>query len=198
MRENPRKKQIVEAAARAMASRGYSDASIKEIAAEAGLAAPGLVHYYFKTKEEILHEVVRESCRRYEAEFGGLSAERDAGPDAGPDAAAQPLPETGEDADTHRPEWYKLRYELFALGLRSPELAGEIAELLRVGQGGISGVLQAALPVIEAEEREALSAVLLACFDGLALQKMLRPELDLEKAYALLESMIVERFPPAE
>lgn len=194
MRENPRKKQIVEAAARAMASRGYSDASIKEIAAEAGLAAPGLVHYYFKTKEEILHEVVRESCRRYEAEFGGLSAERD----AEPDAVAQPLPETGEDEDAHRPEWYKLRYELFALGLRSPELAGEIAELLRVGQGGISGVLQAALPVIEAEEREALSAVLLACFDGLALQKMLRPELDLEKAYALLESMIVERFPAAE
>jgi hypothetical protein len=37
---------------------------------------------------------------------------------------------------------------------------------------------------------EALAAVLLACFDGLALQQLLDPAVDLEGAYALLTQMV--------
>ncbi len=192
MRENPRKRQIVDAAARAIAQKGYADASIKDIAAEAGLAAPGLIHYYFKTKEEILREVVCYNRRRYEEDFNGLFAEE----------AVSALHETeGPDhreADERRPEWYKLRYELFAQGLRNRELSGDVAELLRVGREGISDVLGGTLHDLSHEDNEALSAVLLACFDGLALQKLLQPELDLERAYALLESLIVGHFPAAE
>lgn len=48
-----RRSQIVEALMRVMAARGYERASIAEIAREAGLAS-GLIHYYFKTKQDIL------------------------------------------------------------------------------------------------------------------------------------------------
>lgn len=192
MRENPRKRQIIDAAARAIAQKGYADASIKDIAAEAGLAAPGLIHYYFKTKEEILREVVCYNRRRYEEDFNGLFAEE----------TVSALHETeGPDhreADERRPEWYKLRYELFAQGLRNRELSDDVAELLRIGREGISDVLGGTLHDLSHEDNEALSAVLLACFDGLALQKLLQPELDLERAYALLESLIVGHFPAAE
>ncbi|OWA36001.1 hypothetical protein B9G55_09020 [Saccharibacillus sp. O16] len=191
MRENPRKRQIVEAAARAIAQKGYADASIKDIAAEAGLAAPGLIHYYFKTKEEILREVVLQNHRLHQEDFGALFA----GPS---DLFSENDSSQTEELTEHRPEWYKLRYELFAQGLRNPELSSEVAELLQIGREGISNVLDATLYGLEEEQLEALSAVLLSCFDGLALQKLLQPELDLERAYGLLESLILGRFSSTE
>lgn len=48
-----RKQEIVGALLRVMADKGYEKASIQAIAKEAGLAS-GLIHYHFKTKQEIL------------------------------------------------------------------------------------------------------------------------------------------------
>lgn len=48
-----RKQEIVSALLRVMAELGYEKASIQAIAKEAGLAS-GLIHYHFKTKQEIL------------------------------------------------------------------------------------------------------------------------------------------------
>jgi TetR/AcrR family transcriptional regulator, transcriptional repressor of bet genes len=53
-----RRAQIVDALASAMAKHGYDGASVADIARRARLA-PGLVHYHFKHKLEILIELVR-------------------------------------------------------------------------------------------------------------------------------------------
>ncbi len=53
-----RRAQIVEALVHVMAKHGYDGASIADVAKRAGLA-PGLVHYHFKNKLEILIEAVR-------------------------------------------------------------------------------------------------------------------------------------------
>jgi len=53
-----RRAQIVDALVDVMAKRGYDGASVADIAKHAGLA-PGLVHYHFKNKLEILIEAVR-------------------------------------------------------------------------------------------------------------------------------------------
>lgn len=53
-----RRAEIVLALRRVMARHGYERATIAAIANEAGLA-PGLVHYHFETKSEILHVLVR-------------------------------------------------------------------------------------------------------------------------------------------
>src|SRR2546425_11500908 len=47
------KDRIIEAAYQALVKRGYHETSMKDIAAEAGVA-PGLAHYYFETKEDLL------------------------------------------------------------------------------------------------------------------------------------------------
>ena len=69
-----RKQEIVNALLRVMAERGYEKASIQAIAQEAGLA-PGLIHYHFKTKQEILLGLVNwiansasERLKRMESE----------------------------------------------------------------------------------------------------------------------------------
>jgi TetR/AcrR family transcriptional repressor of bet genes len=53
-----RRAQIVHGLIAVMAKHGYDGASIADVAKRAGLA-PGLVHYHFKNKLEILIEVVR-------------------------------------------------------------------------------------------------------------------------------------------
>lgn len=52
-----RRQQIVEAAARVIARKGYAGASVSAMAREAGLA-PGLVHYHFESKQAVLLALV--------------------------------------------------------------------------------------------------------------------------------------------
>ncbi len=52
-----RREQIVRGLMRVLAKRGYAGAPISAVAREAGLT-PGLLHYYFKGKQQILLELI--------------------------------------------------------------------------------------------------------------------------------------------
>jgi len=52
-----RREQIIQALLQVMAKTGYEKASIQNIAKAAGLSS-GLIHYHFKTKQEILIELI--------------------------------------------------------------------------------------------------------------------------------------------
>jgi hypothetical protein len=82
-----------------------------------------------------------------------------------------------------------MRYELFALGLRSPALAEPLRSLLAFGREEIRAVLDA-LPGRDARAAEPLAAVVLACLDGLALQKLADPDFDLDAAWGALEDLL--------
>jgi TetR/AcrR family transcriptional regulator, fatty acid metabolism regulator protein len=56
---NLRRAQLTRAAYKVVGEKGYSDFTIKDIALEAGLST-GLVHYYFKNKEELLFKLLKE------------------------------------------------------------------------------------------------------------------------------------------
>jgi TetR/AcrR family transcriptional repressor of bet genes len=65
-----RRAQITAALVKVMAKRGYDGASVAEVAKAARLA-PGLVHYHFKNKHEILLAVLHELAERH---LAGLQA----------------------------------------------------------------------------------------------------------------------------
>jgi TetR/AcrR family transcriptional repressor of bet genes len=75
-----RRQQIVDALLAEMAERGYEGASVQAVARRAGLA-PGLVHYHFESKQEILLEAVRQLrdlfARRFEALAARAATPRD-------------------------------------------------------------------------------------------------------------------------
>jgi TetR/AcrR family transcriptional repressor of bet genes len=73
-----RRQQIVDALLAVMAERGYDGASIQAIARRAGLA-PGLIHYHFATKQEILLEAIRQLTALLDARFQ-LFAQRASSP----------------------------------------------------------------------------------------------------------------------
>ncbi len=66
-----RRKEITSALLRLLASQGYERASIQNIAHEAHLS-PGLIHYHFKNKAEILIELIAELRAVFEARFTAL------------------------------------------------------------------------------------------------------------------------------
>lgn len=54
-----RRRQIIAGLAEVMAERGYAKATVQEIAKAAGLT-PGLVHYHFQSKQQILIALIEE------------------------------------------------------------------------------------------------------------------------------------------
>ena len=105
MRDPDRAQQIIEAAVRVFARKGYYNSRVSDIAREAGVAA-GTIYLYFKTKDDILVTLFREKM----AEFVG--ALRKAIVDE-PDAAS------------------KVR-RLVALHFRMLEESPELAEVVQV------------------------------------------------------------------
>ena len=106
------KAKIIDAAYKVLADIGHDKASMKEIAKEAGVAQ-GLINYYFPSKEDLLFELFHTETCRYCNEMLKI--------DLIPisetfikDALRVPM----ELVQSH-PEWHRLRFELFAIGLRS-------------------------------------------------------------------------------
>lgn len=58
--EDERREQIMEATRRVMVQRGLSELRVADIAREAGIS-PGIVHYYFETKEDLIMETFEDT-----------------------------------------------------------------------------------------------------------------------------------------
>lgn len=67
-----RKEQILDAAMRVFAQKGFTRATNKDIAREAGIT-PGLIYYYFESKEAVLQAVIEQ--RSPLQVMGSVSAE---------------------------------------------------------------------------------------------------------------------------
>jgi TetR/AcrR family transcriptional regulator, transcriptional repressor of bet genes len=68
-----RRAQVVDALQRVMGRHGYEQATVAAVAREARLA-PGLVHYHFESKAEILHELIADLVARARARITAREA----------------------------------------------------------------------------------------------------------------------------
>ena len=66
-----RRRQILDAAVRAFAKRGYEACRVGDVATEAGVAY-GLVYHYFHSKEELLETIFRETWTQMLGTFGEI------------------------------------------------------------------------------------------------------------------------------
>ncbi|HEX2912112.1 MAG TPA: TetR/AcrR family transcriptional regulator [Chloroflexia bacterium] len=174
--------RLVEAGYKVLSEKGYEATTVKEVAHEAGVS-PGLFHYYFASKDKLLLAVLQESGTRY----GQLMKE------AGDNVPLDQLPQATINAARQRvkqePQWYRLRFELFALALRNPTFLPVLGDLLSFIRQMTAEPLQH-FTAGDEPKAQALAAIVLACFDGLALQQLAQPDADLTKAYELLLEFI--------
>ena len=165
-----RREDILEAANRAFAARGYRGASLAEIAESVGLSQPGLLHH-FPSKDELLWEVLRlrherdiERVERVAAEKasyteGLLELARENERLPGLVRLFTVLAAEALDADHPGHEPFRQRYR----ELRETVTA-QLVEEQR--EGRIAPALDPAL----------LATQLIALFDGLQLQWLLDPD----------------------
>ncbi len=119
-----RRAQIVSAARAVMATRGYPQASLKQIAAAAGIA-PGLLNYYYPTKDALLVDVVAD-----------IDTELNARWVAAADAADTPIARINAGFDQaiqdclERPEFFRLLFDLFAAASSNDAVRDRTRELL--------------------------------------------------------------------
>ncbi|HYB41240.1 MAG TPA: TetR/AcrR family transcriptional regulator C-terminal domain-containing protein [Candidatus Methylomirabilis sp.] len=111
MRDPDKPQQIVDAAIRVFARKGYWSSRVSDIAAEAGIAA-GTIYLYFRTKEDILITLFREKMADFVSAVWRAIGEE-------PDAVAKVR---------------RLVYLHFEILERYPELAEVVQVELRQGQ----------------------------------------------------------------
>jgi len=185
------KERIIAAASKVLAEKGYDATTLREISREAQ-AAPGLVHYYFGGKDQLLVEALQASGRHFHQRMEHLVQQVPA--DRSLDAV---LTQLRERVDLE-PEVYRLRYESFSLGLHNPVIEPKVRERLAQRRNEIGSVMARVLENMERTDGAKrsfldptlLGALLLSIFDGLALQKIMDPTFDLEASYHLLAQML--------
>lgn len=168
-----KRQRLIDAAYKIFSKKGFYNASIKDIANEAEIT-PGLVHYYFKDKEALLFSVQDDVQQKYQNQFDALADVLDG------------LHEIKSRVSSD-PDWYLWRYELYSLGLKNEKYKEEVASILKNGRESISDVVSDSEI---ANRSDAISGILLACFDGLALQKLMDDDFDLDQAYDELKNLL--------
>ncbi len=185
------RERIIAAASKVLAEKGYDATTLREISREAQ-AAPGLVHYYFGGKDQLLIEALQATGQRFHQRMEQLVQ------DVPGDQALEALLTQLYERVEQEPEVYRLRYESFSLGLHNPVIAPEVRERLAQRRQELGSVLVKVLENMGHTENTksvfldltSLAALLLSIFDGLALQKILDPSFDLDAAYQVLTQMM--------
>ena len=189
------KDRIIAAAYRALVKRGYHETSMKDIAAEAGVA-PGLAHYYFETKEDLLVAAIEHACEPVMRAWdeAGVSLSAPLPEDADPMAIARMGFELAkQELNTYR-GLFLLTFDMFGVGLHNPKIQAAVrsfiderrAFIARITQGVIAGMRQP--PVASAD---AIAAALWGSLHGIYLQKVMDPEFDADSAIDALSEMAI-------
>src|ERR1700754_3618099 len=80
-----RSKQLIDATIRAIGRFGYANATLTQVANEAGLS-PGIVNFYFKSKEQLLIATLEQIAEEYSALWQGALNKGNVSPAAGLEA----------------------------------------------------------------------------------------------------------------
>jgi AcrR family transcriptional regulator len=192
--EPGRRGEIIRAAARVLGRIGYSESSIKQIALEAGVA-PGLVHYYFTSKEELLVAVVHDLEREMVADWQSAVA----GIDDPLERIVAALDHTARRCAEH-PEFFRLLFDLYMVGLANPAIRQRCVELWTHFVDDIEAEVRQVLdrlPVPGNVPPRELAEAIGGAIDGIALAGLIRensPAANYDALKAMLLALVVTSY----
>jgi AcrR family transcriptional regulator len=188
------KEKIVDAAYRTLVRRGYHETSIKDIAAEAAVA-PGLAHYYFQTKEDLLVAAIEHGCqpalKAWEA--AGLNPTGELPEDADPLAMARLGFDLAKQELRQYSDLFRLTFDMFGVGTHNPKIAAAVRQFIderrafiaRISQGVIAGMRRK-----PDSSADAIAAAIWGSLHGIYLQKVIDPAFDAEGAIDALSEIV--------
>ncbi len=186
---------LLEAAARVFARRGFRDASVDDIAREAGFSK-GAVYWHFTGKDDLFFSLVDERLDRPVREAIAVLESAPPGEDMAPRASA-----LFADLLQRRRDLMLLDREYWSLAVRDPRLRVRYAERQRELRRALAGALRARVehlgqPVADVPMEE-IAAALLALAHGLTHDRLVDadavPEHLLGQTFALIYAGLVAR-----
>lgn len=170
--------KILQAAFTVLSRQGYENASIKEIAEEAGVAQ-GLVHYYFKSKQQLVVAVLFSVCQQMDVYAG----EGEAG--------AFTAFENFKTLLRTRADVHTLYVQLIGVGLHDSEVGAGIRENIKLERGRVEDLAKQVLAEREADPRSArgIAGAVWGGILGIMVQKMVDPEFNADEAVDALAAM---------
>lgn len=175
--------RIVEAAYRTLVALGYEQTSIKEIAAAAAVA-PGLVHYYFASKEELVVAAIRFGCDEFE-KMEGADPERD---------ALEAFEGARRMLRERRFDFHRLFLDMCGVAMHNDAVAEALRRFVEEDRGIAEALARNLLALRERDAAEAppIAAAVWGAIFGIVLQALLDPEFDHEGAMTALTRMAME------
>jgi AcrR family transcriptional regulator len=179
--------RILEAAFHVLGRQGYENTSIKDIAEEAGVAQ-GLVHYHYKSKQQLVLAVLEFVCQKVE-----LGVEGEAG-------ALQAFEQTKvmlrESRDTN-----SLYVQLIGVSLHDAVIGPGVREFIRSERAHVEDIARQVLAEREADPSPArgIASVVWAAILGIMVQSLVDPEFNTDEAVDALAAMSLSAvFAPAQ
>jgi AcrR family transcriptional regulator len=164
---------ILQAAGRVLADKGHAQTTISQVAAEAGVSR-GLLHYYFKNKDELLTRVIEDNMSFSLGLIETIFATSDTAA-----SLARNMVAALRDVARHRSHFFALFQEFLALARAKPAIAEQLVDFYRLFRKKLSEELARAARrgIVAGGETEARAAMVTALIDGLGLQISASPAL---------------------
>ncbi len=172
--KDPKEQIILNAVKKILAQKGYMGTTISLVAKEAGVSR-GLLHYYFKNKDEMLARVIKENMEISIVMITSVFDHHNT-----PKGYAKGIVNLLRGVMEHDPDFFSLFFEGFAVARHSEIVNTELAALYGKFRKALETSLQSAcnrqsispsLPV------QTLAAIITGIIDGMGLQLLTEPNL---------------------
>ena len=171
------REKILQGAFDVLSREGYENTSIKQIAEEAGVAQ-GLVHYYFKSKQRLVLEVLQFVCHKIE-----LGDQGEAGAMAAFEDTKQKIREDrGSNA---------LYVQLIGMALHDAEVGAGMRDFIRGQRGLVEDIARQVLAERELDPTPArgIAGAVWGAVLGIIIQSLIEPEFNADEAIDALAAM---------
>lgn len=190
--KDPKEQIILSAVRTLLAQKGYMGTTISLVAREAGVSR-GLLHYYFKNKDEMLARVIKENMEISIAMIGTVFEQHKT-----PKGYAKGIVDLLRGVMEQDPDFLSLFFEGFAVARQSELVNTELATLYGKFRKALETGLQSAFDrkiISPALPVETLAAIITGIIDGMGLQLLTEPDLcQNEIVWQGIETAIVDLF----
>jgi AcrR family transcriptional regulator len=171
------REKILQAAFTVLSRQGYENTSIKEIAEEAGVAQ-GLVHYYFKSKQLLVLEVLSFVCKKIELGVVG---------EAG---ALQAFEQTKQLFRDNRAT-NALYVQLIGVSLHDHEIGAGVRDFVRTERAHVEDIARQVFAEREQDPAPArgIAGAVWGAILGIMVQSLVEPEFNADEAIDALAAM---------
>ncbi|WCN39302.1 TetR/AcrR family transcriptional regulator [Aneurinibacillus uraniidurans] len=175
------KQELITYAKNCLVVNGIEKFTLRAVAEMAGVTQ-GTVYYHFRTKEQLLLEIVKDTCDRTWNELSQSN-----------ENVIRLAVESAKSRCSHDSFFHKLFLLLVVSGFTNEKIKEQLGDIIMKENRTLSDNLSKLWPAspVKGVSLETWGILLNAIVDGLALQALLSKDFSVEKTYAELEQLFI-------